>query len=117
MMDIDDLLERLKKQQRDIEARFIQSREELENVLGAIQVISGQTAHSTILGEERVREASTIFLAQNTIPINLRTPGARKEELIKELKDRLRKAKQEITGRDERITELERYPAQPYPHQ
>ena len=116
-MGIEDLLERLKKQQRDIEARFIQSREELENVLGAIQVISGQTAHSTILGEERVREASTIFLAQNTIPINLRTPGARKEELIKELKDRLRKAKQEITGRDERITELERYPAQPYPHQ
>jgi hypothetical protein len=118
MMDIDDLLERLKKQQRDIEARFIQSREELENVLGAIQVISGQTAHSTILGEQRVREASTIvFLAQNTIPINLRTPGARKEELIKELKDRLRKAKQEITGQDERITKLERYPSQPYPHQ
>jgi len=61
-MDIEDLLERLKKQQRDIEARFRQSREELENILGAIQVISGQTTHSEILGEERAREASTIFL-------------------------------------------------------
>jgi len=100
-MDIEDLLERLKKQQQDIEARFRQSREELENILAAIQVISRQTAHSKILGEERAREASIMFLAQNTIPINLRTPGAGKEELIKELKDRLRKAKQEITGRDE----------------
>ena len=90
MMDIDDLLERLKKQQRDIESRFRQCR------LGAIQVISGQTVHSKILGEERAREASTIFLARNTIPINLSIPGARKEELIKELKDWLRKAKQEI---------------------
>ena len=109
-MDIEDLLERLKKQQRDVEARFRQSREELENILGAI-LISGQTAHSKILGEERAREATTIVLVQNTILINLRTPGARKEELIKELKDRLRKAKQEIAGRDERITELERYPS------
>jgi hypothetical protein len=96
LMDIEDLLERLKKQQRDIESRFRQCREELENVLGAIQNISGQTVHSKILGEERAREASTIFLARNTIPINLRIPGARKEELIKESKDRLRKAKQEI---------------------
>jgi small-conductance mechanosensitive channel len=110
-VDIEDLLERLKKQQRDVEARFRQSREELENILGAIQVISRQTTHSKILGEERAREASTIFLARNTIPINLRKPGAGKEELIKELKDRLRKAKQEIAGRDERITELERYPS------
>ena len=31
-MDIEDLLERLKKQQQDIEARFRQSREELENI-------------------------------------------------------------------------------------
>ena len=100
-MDIEDLLERLKKQQRDIEARFRQSREELENILSAIPVISGQPAHSEIHGEERAREATTIVLVQNTILINLRTPGAGKEELIEELKDRLRKAKQEITGRDE----------------
>ena len=32
LVDIEDLLERLKKQQRDIEARFRQSREELENI-------------------------------------------------------------------------------------
>jgi len=64
-MDIEDLLERLKKQQQDIEARFRQSREELENILAAIQVISRQTAHIKILGEERAREASIMFLAQN----------------------------------------------------
>jgi exonuclease VII small subunit len=105
-MDVEELLQRLKKQQRDIEDRFRQNREELENILGAIQVITGQTAHSDILGEERAREASTIFLARNTIPTNLRTPGAGKEELIRELKERLRKAKQEIAGRDERIEDL-----------
>jgi hypothetical protein len=109
-MDIVELLKRLKKQQRDIEERFRQNREELENVIGAIQVITGRTTHSDILGEERTREASAIFLARNTIPINLRTPGARKVELIKELKDRLKKAKQEIVGRNERITDLEQYP-------
>jgi hypothetical protein len=109
-MDIDRLIERLRKQQRNIEERFRQNREELENVIGAIPVITGRTAHSDILGEERAREASTIFLAQNTIPINLRTPGAGKVELIKELKDRLKKAKQEIAGRDERIADLKQYP-------
>lgn len=93
-MDIEDLLKRLKKQQQDIKERFRENREELENILGTIQVISGQTAHSNILGEERAREASTIFLACNTIPINLRTPGHGKEELIRELKEQLRKAKQ-----------------------
>jgi hypothetical protein len=108
-MDVEELLQRLRKQQRDIEEGFRQNREELENILGAIQVITGRTAHSDTLGEERAREASTIFLAQNTIPTNLRTPGAGKE-LIRELKDRLRKAKQEIAGRDERIGNLEQYP-------
>lgn len=93
-MDIEDLLKRLKKQQQDIKERFRENREELENILGTIQVISGQTAHSNILGEERAREASTIFLACNTIPINLRTPGPGKEELIRALKEQLRKAKQ-----------------------
>jgi hypothetical protein len=94
-MDIEDLLKRLKKQQQDIKERFRENREELENIVGGtIQVISGQTAHSNILGEERAREASTIFLACNTIPINLRTPGHGKEELIRELKEQLRKAKQ-----------------------
>jgi hypothetical protein len=49
--------------------------------LGAIQVITGQTAHSDMLGEERAREASTIFLVQNTININTtRTPGAGKRK-------------------------------------
>ena len=86
-MDVEELLQRLKKQQTDIEDRFRQNREELENILGAIQVITGRAAHSDTLGEERAREASTIFLAQNTIPTNLRTPGAGKEELIRELKD------------------------------
>jgi hypothetical protein len=109
-MDVEELLERLKNHQRDIEERFWQSREELENILGAIQVITGWTAHSSILGEERAREASTIFLAQNTIPINLRTPGAGKEELIKEIKDCLRKERQEIAGRDETVADLEQYP-------
>jgi len=109
-MDVEELLQSLKKQQRDIEDRFRQNREELENILGAIQVITGQTAHSDILGEERAREASTIFLARNTIPTNLRTPGAGKEELIRELKERLRKAKQEIAGRDERIGDLGQHP-------
>jgi hypothetical protein len=92
-MDVEEVLQRLKKQQRDIEDRFRQIRKQLENILGAIQVITGQTAHSDILGEEKAREASTIFLARNTIPTNLRTPGAGKEELIRELKERLRKAK------------------------
>jgi predicted small metal-binding protein len=109
-MDIDELLERLKKQQWDIEERFRQKREELENIIGAIQVITGRTAHSDILGEERAREASIIFLARNTIPINLRTPGAGKVELMKELKDHLKKAKQETAGRDDRIADLEQYP-------
>jgi hypothetical protein len=110
-MDVEELLQRLRKQQRDIiEESFQQSREELENIPSAIQVITQWTAHSYTLGEERTRKASTIFLARNTIPINLRTSGAGKEELIRELKDRLKKAKQEIAGRDKRITDLEQYP-------
>ena len=40
-MDVEELLQRLRKQQRDIEDRFRQIREELENILGAIQVITG----------------------------------------------------------------------------
>jgi chaperonin cofactor prefoldin len=40
-MDVEELLQSLKKQQRDIEDRFRQIREELENILGAIQVITG----------------------------------------------------------------------------
>ncbi len=110
-MDVEELLQRLRKQQRDIiEESFQQSREELENIPSAIQVITQWTAYSYTLGEERTRKASTIFLARNTIPINLRTSGAGKEELIRELKDRLKKAKQEIAGRDKRITDLEQYP-------
>jgi chaperonin cofactor prefoldin len=40
-MDVEELLQRLRKQQRDIEERFQKNREELENILGAIQVITG----------------------------------------------------------------------------
>jgi hypothetical protein len=40
-MDVEELLQRLRKQQRDIEERFRQNREELGNILGAIQVITG----------------------------------------------------------------------------
>jgi hypothetical protein len=47
-MDIEDLVERLRKQQRDIKERLRQNRDELENIISAIQVITKQTAHSDI---------------------------------------------------------------------